>query len=86
MPEQDHGSHGDEDPGDGLIVTNHNAASGNVTNTSAATMTTWTQAWVLPTSPYAYDHDLQFAKLFESTGASVLLRVHRLEDDGQRRT
>jgi hypothetical protein len=49
-------------------------------------MTTWTQAWVLPTSPYAYDHDLQFAKLFESTGASVLLRVHRLEDDGQRRT
>lgn len=82
IPEQDHGPHGDEDLGNGLIVTNFKAVSGNVTSTSVATFTALhTQTWVLPTSPSAYARDLQFKQLFERTGVSVLLRVHSSDGD-----
>ena len=56
MPEQDHGPHSGDDPGDGLILTNYDAASGNLTNTSAS-MITDTASCVLPTSPSMYERE-----------------------------
>lgn len=73
-PEPDHGPHGDEDPGQVLTFTNGWAASGvAVTNTSAAMMSSYSQTWVLVTSPVTYDRDAEFAKAFVRTGASVML-------------
>jgi hypothetical protein len=80
-PEQDHGPHGDEDPGQLLTVANSLAASGVVTNTTAAMLTTLCQTWTLSTSPVTYDKDAEFAKLFEKTGASVMLEVQDVHEE-----
>ena len=83
-PEPDHGPHGDDEPGLTLTTTNSLSASGaSVTNTTAAMIVSYSQTWMLPTSPVTYDGDVEFAKLFERTGAALVLRV---EDESKRTT
>ena len=84
-PDQDHGPHGDDEPGEALMVSNSLAASGVMTNTSASMMINSSQSWVLSTSAINYAHDVEFAKLFQRAGASLILRVvdHDAEDAHQ---
>jgi len=83
-PEPDHGPHGDDEPGVTLTTANSLSASGApVTNTTAPMIVSYSQTWMLPSSPVTYDRDVEFAKLFERTGASLVVQV---EDESKGKT
>jgi len=76
LPDQPHFPHGD-DPVDGstsVVI----AASGNLTNTSAQTVTGEMTRWELSTSASTYLQDLDLADVFKRAGLTLSLRL----DDG----